>query len=289
MRKNKILLVLCSVFLILFVARVHVNAGNVNNNEIIAEFIGEIKPLNDFMLGDYASSQDFSIEGKMVYGDRTYELSELKISGGRTVYEDGDEVPIYFTDKIDNRIGTMATVSVKVIDFSPQLVSNIEGTEYSFNKMTRMVNGKRVHYSDELGLVMRNGAGKIIQGTTEFDENWNYARSGIDEIKYKFTPYDDRYDVYEGSFTRISKIKPKITTTKNKISIALGNSNNRYTFRINGKDYKKQYIFNLKGNTKYKIEIIQNNPTCSKSSKNAKLIKKTKKPITLFTITVKTK
>lgn len=289
MKKNKITFILCSVLFLFLIINSQINAKAESTK---AEFIGEIKPLSDFMFGDYVSNQDFSIEGKLVYMDTEYALSELKIWGGKKIYEDGDEVLIYFQSKVDDRIIYGTSIPVKVVDFNPQLVSNIEGVKYTFDKRTNVINGKRVSYINGLNLEMKNKAGKIIQGKTEFSENWNYTAMGIDEITYTFTPYDERYNVYEGSFTRISKVIPKIKTTKNKIRIELANKNDRYIFRINGKDYKEQNIFNLKSKTDYTIEIIQNNPTYSKQNMKSRMsinTTETDESVTLFTTTVKTK
>lgn len=296
MKKNKILL-LCSLLLLFLLVDIKINAEA--KDSIKTEFIGEIKPLKTYVTGDYAMSNDFTIEGKLVSDGKTYKNSIIHAVGGGVVYENGDEISLYIYSLTDFSIGARVSVPVEVkpkevIEFDSKLISNIEGTIFTFDTMYRDVNGKRIYYSQDLGLEMRNSLGEIIQGTTKFSENWNYARMGVDEITYKFTPYNDSYDVYEGSFTRISRVKPKITTTKNGIRIGLANSKNRYIFRINGKDYTKQNIFNLKSKTEYKIEIIQNNPTYYNSNNETRLMSmKTSetevKPMVLFTTTVTTK
>lgn len=253
MRKNKYHLLSLIIFFIIGSCYFSIMSHAQANQPI---FIGEIKQKYNFTVGDIPSSDDFIIEGYLEYEGKTY--SDLEV-----VWIEGAINDINKTDysvgvtESNNIVTTNVNINLNVSEFTSKISYMNEGKEITIDKIKwKSKDGfETIFFYEDLMHGVINENGKPVNGEMKFSNNIYNIKVGYNEIEYRFTPFDERYDTLYGKFTVIYNGKPRIYAHTNYIKVNLPKSD--YLLFVNGKAKKNLVASKLKDNTTYRVEIKQ--------------------------------
>jgi hypothetical protein len=240
-------------------------------------FTGTVTPRYEFMLGDSPIPSDFEINGVLSNSDGSikYDASKLTLrstistetSNTNTLLKeltnpsDSLQLSFYVVSKNNSSIKALTTTNIKVGDFSSKAVYELDSKTIELKKSLVLKSSiyDTMPIFDNREYFVFNTNGRKIDGVFSFKGKDIYRlRFGYNNINYHFDSSATKYDDIDSSFTVKYLKLPKITTSKNSISIKLDNSDSRYLFIVNGKQYETTTIPKLKSKTAYKLSIYQN-------------------------------
>jgi hypothetical protein len=224
-------------------------------------FYGEITNDKSYMEGDFPMTSDFSITGKIIHNNKEYSIDDFNVmySGGTVNLNTSQYTLTFFHNGSDFLI--THTINLKVVKFDPTIlyedskIFEVNSLDNRIDKYTSISYDSKI--KDDLNIT--DYIGRKVSGDIRFSKNIYNTRIGYTLVNFRFTPSEIKFNVIDSQFIVNFTIAPKITVTKDSIKINLNNNDNRYTFKVNGKEYTKNTITKLDPKTKYKIEIIQNN------------------------------
>lgn len=150
--------------------------------------------------------------------------------------------------------------TINAEESKPTLIDPLNGKIFEVDwvsKLTTDENGnkKTVFYYDTFEKTVYDSNGEIVSGNYIYGGDYNYFTFGSNYITYTFHPNLSTYESFSGSFIVNYTKLPTIRVYKNKIDVLVQTS--KFRIFVNGKEYKKTSIINLKPSTKYKVKIYK--------------------------------
>jgi len=149
---------------------------------------GDIKPVREFYLGEYAEHLDFEASGNIIETETNeiIPLSDWKIYAYESVKENYVDVIIKYLPDMDKDIPRYGDISGRVDvvtkDYSPNLKRQVPSTIHTIETDLSKIFNK-------YDFVFRNSAGKIIPGELQHDNV--QLGEGVNLVSYEFKPYKE--------------------------------------------------------------------------------------------------
>jgi hypothetical protein len=140
------------------------------------------------------------------------------------------------------------------------LTSPLEGKTFEIDWIVKSVtddngNKKTIRYYESFDNKVYDSEGKEVVGNYTYGGDYDHFTYGYNFISYTFHPMLPQYKSFSGNFIVNYTKEPNVKAYKNKINVLVQTS--VFKILVNGKEYKKTTISNLKPSTKYKVEIYK--------------------------------